>query len=334
MSDPLAVTWSLATILCALRSREQWPWAIGAGVALGISVLVRPANLILAPVVLIALRRDWRAWVGCGLGGLPIAAALLFYNAQAYGNAITTGYGFVGDAFAWANVPHNLAHFALWLPLLVGVPVGLTALALPWLRERSGATGSLAPWLLGTWVILFVAFYSTYWFAGETWWYTRFLLPAFPALIVAGLLALQHVARRGGRARGIVLALLVVGFVSQHVLQRELLNFSIRDGERRYYRVCAWLNENLPPGAIVASCQLSGAQYYYTAFPLLRWDQLPRDEMEKIVPGLLTAKRPLYAVMFKHEEESALREHLPGKWTKLHEIENDAGIWRFEETPH
>ena len=79
------------------------------------------------------------------------------------------------------------------------------------------------------------------------------------------------------------------------------------------------------------ACQLSGAQYYYTPFPLLRWDQLPRDEMEKIIPGLIAAHRPLYAVMFKHEEPSAWREHLPGKWTKLHDIENDVGIWRFDE---
>jgi hypothetical protein len=198
-------------------------------------------------------------------------------------------------------------------------------------RARIASMESIASWLLGVWFLTFVAFYSSYWFAGETWWYVRFLLPAFPALILAGTLVLQHVASRSGRMRAVAISLVVVGFVSQHLLTRTLINFSIRDGERRYYRACLWLNEHLPANAIVMSCQLSGAQYYYTKFPLLRWDQLPRDEMEKILPGLAAANRPLYAALFKYEEESAMKEHLPGKWTKLDEIEGDVGIWRLTD---
>lgn len=336
MSDPVAVTWTLAAILGALRSRERWTWSLAAGAALGIAVLVRPANLILAPAIAIALGRNARAWLGCAAGGVPFAAALLGYNARAYGSAFTTGYGFVGDAFAWANVPHNLAHFALWLPALIGAPLAVAALALPWLRVAGPdtATHRLASWLLGGWAITFVGFYASYWFAGETWWYVRFLLPAFPAIIFAGLLVLQQLAARGGRARSLAIGLLAVGLISQPLLQRELLNYSIREGERRYFRACAWLNEHLPAGAIVASCQLSGAQYYYTAFPLLRWDQVPRDEMEKILPGLRAAQRPLYAALFKHEEESAMKEHLAGHWTKLHEIENDVSIWQLNVATH
>jgi 4-amino-4-deoxy-L-arabinose transferase-like glycosyltransferase len=332
MSDPVAVTWTLAAIYCAWRSRERWWWALLAGAAIGVDVLVRPANLVVAVPVLIAFGLNWRAWLVCGLGGVPFAAAMLLYNMRAYGGALTTGYGFVGDAFELKIVPHNFAHFALWVPLLVGAPIGLAALTLPWTRVREATADKRVPWLLGAWFASFAAFYLAYWFAGETWWYVRFLLPAFPAVILAGLLVLQRLAIRGRRARGVALALVVVGFVSQRVLAHELLTFSVRDGERRYYRVCQWLNENLPANAIVASCQLSGAQYYYTPFPLLRWDQLPGDEMERIIPGLRAANRPLYAVVFKFEEERAMKEHLPGRWTKLHEIEDDVAVWRFEPT--
>jgi hypothetical protein len=53
--------------------------------------------------------------------------------------------------------------------------------------------------------------------------------------------------------------------------------------------------------------------------------------MAKILPKLVKAKRPLYAVLFSHEEKSALEEHLPGKWMKMLEIESDVGVWRWVE---
>jgi 4-amino-4-deoxy-L-arabinose transferase-like glycosyltransferase len=240
MSDPVAVTWTLATILCAWKSREGWGWSVLAGAALGMAVLVRPANAILAPVVLIALGLDWRTWLGCGVGGLPFAMVQLGYNVRAYGEALTTGYGFVGDAFEWANVPHNLAHFALWLPLLASVPIGLAALALPWLRKRGASIEARTPWLLGTWVLCFVAFYASYYFAGETWWYVRFLLPAFPALIMAGLIVVQHVAKAGGRMRAIVVAVVVAGFMGEHVLASGGIFEPVRGSMRICRRMRSW----------------------------------------------------------------------------------------------
>ena len=329
MSDPLATTWSLAAVLCAWRSQERWTWSVAAGAALGVAVLVRPANLILGVPLLIALRADWRAWAGGIAGGIPFAAALLVYNARSYGEAFTTGYGFVGDAFAWENIPHNIAHFTLWVPLLSGVALAVAGLALLAPRKFAAGVGGRARALLIAWFATFAAFYASYWFASETWWYVRFLLPAFPAVILAGLLVLQRAAERSRRARAIVIALVLGSLVTQRVLAAELINWSVRDGERRYYRVCQWLNEHLPATAIVASCQLSGAQYYYTPFALLRWDQLPRDEMEKVIAGVRAAGRPVYAVVFKFEEPRAWTEHLPGKWTELHEIENDVGIWQW-----
>lgn len=326
MSDPLAVTWALAAVGCAWLARERASWGFATGVALGAAVLVRPANAILALPILIAIGLNVRAWLACGIGGAPFAVLLFAYNSRAYGNAFTTGYGFVGDAFAWANVLPNLAHFALWIPLLVGAPLALVALGL-------GSKKTAAPrvcWLLAAWIAAFVAFYASYWFAGETWWYLRFLLPAFPAVIIAGLLVLQHIAAQSRRTHALALTLLFAGFISQFVLTRQLIPTSIRDGERRYYRACAWLNENLPRNAIVASCQLSGAQFYYTAFPLLRWDQLPRDEMTKVAAGLTAAKVPLYAALFDFEEARALREHLPGRWTKLQVVDGVA-VWQFTE---
>lgn len=329
MSDALAVTWTLAALLGAWRSRQAWPWGVVAGGALGMAVLVRPTNVVLALPLAIALGGNVRAWLACGVGGLPFAAALFYYNAYAYGHPLTTGYGPIGPGFEMRVVPHNLAHFSLWLPLLAGAPLALAALALPWIGKRTSAIPSRAIWLLAFWVLCFVAFYASYWCAGETWWYLRFLLPALPAVIIGGLLALQQLATRAGTWRWGALVLVLIGLGSQQVLSTQLLNYSVRDGERRYYRACLWLNENLPANAIVATCQLSGAQFYYTRFPLVRWDQVSVEDMEKIVQGLAAAQRPFYAALFDFEEERAMKSVFsPARWTKLHVVDGVA-IWRL-----
>ena len=58
---------------------------------------------------------------------------------------------------------------------------GVAALATPWVpvaRRRELA-------VLGLWAALLIGFYAFYFHSGESWWYLRFILPAFPALLLA-----------------------------------------------------------------------------------------------------------------------------------------------------
>ncbi len=84
----------------------------------------------------------------------------------------------MGHAFASRWIIGNLAHFALWMPLLVSVPVALAGAALPWLARKR--VPLLTTLILGTWFGGFVILYAPYFCAGENWGYVRFFFRLFP----------------------------------------------------------------------------------------------------------------------------------------------------------
>jgi hypothetical protein len=83
-----------------------------------------------------------------------------------------------------ALVPGTLEFYVRWLPLLLS-PIVLFApsiLALLWQRMPRITC------VLASWALAYLAFFSAYRWTHEQWWFLRFLLPAAPALIVAGLI--------------------------------------------------------------------------------------------------------------------------------------------------
>ena len=314
MSDLAALAWSLTTLFCALRARDNWQWALGAGASLGIAVLVRPTSLLLVLPVAIAVGWRPRSWLALGFGGVPAAAFLFFYNWRVYGAPLTTGYGDVRGSFSVDYAFHNFAHFARWIPALLS-PLVLLALVTPFIavgRRR----GSLA---LGAWLVGLIGFYGFYFHSGEAWWYLRFILPAFPALILLALLVLERAGealawrRRVIAVMGAALALALV-LPWKQVPPSEVLN--IEPGERSYPDSARWAQQNLPPNAAVFCMQVSGAFFYNTDFLLVRWDQSPPAEMAQLLPALAHAQRPIYAALFAFETTEALGR-IGGPWTKL-----------------
>lgn len=93
MSDVAAVFWCLAAVYAAWRGRCSGRWALVAGAALAVAVLVRPTNLPLGLPVVIALGLRWRAWLQAAAGGLPAAVFLIWYNSAIYEAAVAIGYG-------------------------------------------------------------------------------------------------------------------------------------------------------------------------------------------------------------------------------------------------
>jgi hypothetical protein len=320
LSDSLALTWAVAALLCAFKSRARWPWALAAGATFAVAVIVRPTNLLLALPLLLALGFSWRAWFACGLGGLPGVAWLAFYNFRAYGHALTTGYGYIGDAFAAKFLVGNLAHFALWVPLLVSLPVALAALALPWTKSPSLPPATLP--VLGAWLGVFVAFYATYLCAGETWWYLRFLLPGFPAVILAGLLVVR--ARRPSPP-WLLIAFCLAG---QLFISRSLHITDVRNEERRYVLATRWLAAHVPTGSVVIVSQLSGAVQFYNEFVLVRTELLPADRLTTLHAAATAAGRQVYVALFLNETQEAFTRYLGGTWAPLGG-NDDVKVWHL-----
>lgn len=329
MSDLLALLWSLTALYAALRSREDWRWSLLAGLAAALAVLVRPTNALLVLPLALALGTDYRRYLGLGLGGLPGAMFFLYYNWRAYGSPFTTGYGDVYTAFRTGYAPHNLAHFARWIPTLLS-PLVVAALAAPWVPEARRR--ELA--VLGLWTALLISFYAFYYHSGEFWWYLRFILPAFPALLLAALVVGQSLWSRLTSplwSRAALAAVLVLSAAWQVRFNRSLEVLAIPESEATYLRAADWAKQHLPPEAALCCMQVSGAFYYYTEFLLIRWDQILADRRTELFTTLQLEERPVYAVLYEYERAEALAR-LGGHWRQIATV-GQATFWQLEPSP-
>ncbi|MGH7482150.1 MAG: hypothetical protein ACRELV_08335, partial [Longimicrobiales bacterium] len=279
MSDAVATAWTLATMLLALRSRASPAraagWAAACGTVFGFSVLLRPTQILLLPAVILTLGLRLRALVSFAAGGVPFAFAQMAIASRFWGSPFRTGYGSIEPLLALANVPERLRNYATWLAQLASplvFPAGFAALAA---REVPRHT-RLA---LALWFVPFFAFYCFY-RPADAWWYTRFLLPAFPAVILLALFGLRSLLAKVPAGARAPLAFLLVAAV----LATEIRQIAVYDAHEmaradvEYPRSIAAAAAVVPRGVVVAGMQLSGAYYYYRGETMVRYDFLSEDE--------------------------------------------------------
>lgn len=325
MSDLSAVLWSLAVLYWALLARENWKYGILCGAALGISVLVRPTNALLAVPVLVALGLRPRLWFVTAIAGLPFAVFFGYYNWRVYGSPWTIGYSGVSNVLGATFVPHNLAHFAHWIPTLLS-PLAVLAIAAPFtaLGRQQGM------FILASWAVALIGFYVFYFHSGEHWWYLRFILPAFPVFIAGALTVLESIFRAGSSRRlitGIALGILLIfglGWERHQIAPSDVTN--LKGNESSYRDAAQWANENLPSNSVVFCMQVSGAFFYYTNFVLFRWEQIDADKYPSALAAIAAEKRPIYAVLYPFEIPEAL-DKIGGHWTKLSTV-GQASVWQ------
>ena len=300
MSDVFALLWTLAAIVCALSGRRGL--AIAAGAAFAISVCIRPSNLLAAIPLAFAMR--WRpSRLALAIAGaIPFAIALMAWNDTLFGNPIRTGYGEMSYMVSWAYPRERLPHYSYWLaaqlsPLVFpgGLLVGFDRRVEGWRRA-----------VLIAWFLPFFVFYSFYG-AYETWWYTRFLLPAIPPLIIGFLLLIRKPR---------VLAVLVAAILALAIWQDRRLNpLSVGEEESIYPEIVHRFN--FPKDAIVLNGQFSGAFLYYTGRETVRWDQLDNDRFQLMRAYVANANLRWYAVLTPYEWEQV--QKFNASWKKLDE---------------
>ncbi len=325
LSDVPATAWATAAVLAALAARERAGWAWAAGACVGVAFLVRPNNFLVGLPVALALGASPRRLLAAAAGALPSLAAWMAINHAAYGSALESGYGAIGAEFHAALVPSTLAFCAVWMPMLLGPVI----LAGPFLvLARRGRTR--VTWVLLAWSAAFIAFFLPYRWTHEAWWFLRFLLPAAPALIVAGLIAAHEwVEGVGDRLRGVshrvLPALLALATVGVEASQGGPLGeaWTIGHGERKYGRVAEWLRAHAPAEAALVAVQASGALFYYLDNTVVRWDQITPGNAARVEAAV--AGRPLFAALFPFERPAL--ETLPGKWVRVGNVE-DVTLWR------
>jgi len=196
------------------------PDAIGAGLALGLAVLVRPTSLLLVAPILVAAA--WRAAPRAGrrrelgrsawlLGAWLLGPLLLAgWNQAVFGSPARTGYEMTGEQsrFTAAHLARHLPAALynaneVWLPFLAPLlVVGLLAAG----RARDRAMR--AAWILPV-ALLYCAYY---WFVPTVSWYRFWMVLLPPAIGAALLIAGELRARR--RTRAVAGVLLVAGAIA------------------------------------------------------------------------------------------------------------------------
>jgi hypothetical protein len=188
---------------------------------------------------------------------------------------------------------------------------------------------------LAAWAFVFPVFYLFYSNTPNDWWGLRFVMPAFPPIVVASLVVAQSLGTRFRlRFRTWWLAPAAFAVIVHGALWgRHLHAFTVGRGERVYPETAAWLREHAPANSVVAAKQTSGALFYYTKFPIVRWDAISPDDFNRITTTCAATGHTAYATLFPFERDSAQWAEIcrrpTGRWTQVGSVHH-VSIWRLE----
>ncbi|HUO85683.1 MAG TPA: hypothetical protein VM534_11270, partial [Thermoanaerobaculia bacterium] len=315
--------WSCAAILFALKAHGRHSWAVAAGAAFGVSVLVRPSNVLLVPGLLIALPWTMRSLGMFVAGGAPFGAIFMAYNRIAFGNPLSTGYAsdLAGADLELTYFRTRFLHYGFWLNRLLTPLIPLGWIASMWDHHLSARRRMV----LLVWFLPFFLFYCNYRHY-DTWWYTRFLLPATPALIIGAMFSARDLAglsMRLGREmnrRALVRTLIAIIMVLFIVwVEVRFLGDKVagaRHGERVYAVSALAAPARVPEPAYVFSMQTSGALHYYGSATPVRWDVANDQQLEALETAFASRGIGWYAILFPFEVEDFLRK-MPGQWQQI-----------------
>ncbi len=325
-SDVAAAAWW--TIALAAAIAESAPGALVSGLAASFAVLTRP-NLVLLNLVIagfLAVRR-WparqrsRPVVRVALfaaGAAPGCIAVAILNARLYGSPLSSGYESLDALFRWSNAPANLDRYPRWL-VQTQTPFVALGLVAPWLvrsdrddAHRTPGADVRALWLLLVWVLAVCGAYLFYRpFGRDEWTYLRFLLPAYPALLVLLVVALfaatQRVVQGPKRAAAIAIALCTAlgGWQLRESSRRGA--FTTRAIERRYVDVAHYVDTTLPSNVVCIARLHAGSLRYYANRLTLYYDRLQPAWLDTAVREL-SARGYHPVIVIERDEEPGFRE--------------------------
>jgi len=257
--------------------------------ALGFSLAVRPTNALYCMVFLPVLLKD-RHWFkfGCWLA-CPVSLYGI-YNWHVYGSPWKFGYDNISERLSASIIPHHLVYYTT--EILVQFTPVFVLLALFALYqyvvnafknntleklseggEKIGSTRGLGEvWFFTAWFLIFFVFYCCWRPGGEIWWWTRFLLPAFPAMFFLAALGLKTIlAALQTKGKKAVSAALTGFVLLSVIIFAYYIHYGFNhkdvweiDRGKDYYTICKKIEETVPANSIVGSCEFSGCITLYS----------------------------------------------------------------------
>ena len=345
MSDvPVTAWWAVALALTLVESR---PAALASGGAVGAAILTRPnlAPLALIPGALLLWRplsertlrrRDIQRGLLFAGGVIPACLAVAAINSRLYGSPLATGYGPLADLFSWRHLLPNLQRYPRWLLETQTAAVVLAPLAL-FIKINPDREGRP---IVTAWCWFIAAIFACYFLYApfETWFWLRFMLPAFPPLFVltsAVLVALLARLARGRRvlATAAIMAALVwhgIAFGLDHAV------FDFREGERKHVAIGEYVARALPDSGIYLSMQYSGSIRYYSGRLTVRYDLIPPNWLDSVIVDLRRLGYHPYIVL-ELSEEPQFRARFEGRsalaaldWPPVARMDHSSGVKIFD----
>ena len=319
MSDvPVAALWLGAWLAASATFRSA---AVMAGAFAGAAVLTRPN---LAPLALVIgviavgspatfdVRRATRALAGFMPPFAAAVAALIVIQWQRYGDPLRSGYGSVGELFALAYVGPNLGSYAARLTAIYTPVIWL------WLAAGVVIRRTLSRGLL----VSGVAFIAVVWLAYvpylpfEPWFFTRFLLPAIPFMLVLAMMVVLATVRRlpVWSRPAVSAAFLAVMIVSLSAESQRRGVFESAAVERKYPDAGHFVRDHLEGNSYVLARQHSGSVRLYSGRPTIRWDVIGGDQLDLVVRTVRAMGSPVYVVM-DDDEVTEFARHFEGQRT-------------------
>lgn len=320
MSDVPAMTWWTAAAVLLMRRTASA--ALFAGLATAAAVVTRPNLVPLAAVLgLYAALTSPRSLIAFGAGAAPGAIAVATLNVMQFGSWSSTGYGSTAALFSIGNIWPNLTRYPVWL-LTTHTPFLALAAAAPWLAvpragspTRSPTSRSIVRSDVALALAMVAAVFACYlaYVVFDAWWYSRFLLPALPFLIVLSLMVLAELLRRAcGRPALAVTVVLSLGLSLWWLRTAgELQAFNLQALERHFIDAGNFVANRLPQNAVVLTVKNSGSVRFYSGRPTLTWDSLDPEALDDAVDRLRQAGYSPY-LLLEAEEEQPFKDRFRG----------------------
>ena len=303
MSDvPTAALWTAALAMAvgpAGDSRRSVACGVSAGLLTGAAIMMRPNLLPLAVIpALLALPSRPAAMSVIG-GAAPGVAAVALLQAAMHGSPFRSGYGDLGQLFSAANLSTNLANYPAWLASAHSPVLGLGLLA-PFVAGRPRAAWALTAFAAGV-----LALYLPY-VPFTDWWYSRFMLPALPVLIVLTVIVLERAACLLPSRAGLATLAVIIAALGGFWLHRgdALSVFRLRDLEQKYVELGRLASDRLPRNAIVLAAQPAGSVRYYARLPTLSWDAIDPAWLDRVLAECRTRGLTPYLAIESWEMEA------------------------------
>jgi hypothetical protein len=317
MSDvPVTAWWALSLALALGDSR--WA-ALGSGLAAAAAIATRPNLVPLAAVP--GLVFVWRSWNASahrriaaeralvfGLGVLPGPLLIGVLNHRLYGAWYRSAYGTAERFFDMQYVRGNLAAYVADL-VEYQTPLIVLALAAPLLvaSRIAGPRGRPARWPLVACLAFIGGVAASY--LGLYAYGLRYLLPAFPPLLVLTSATMIAGLDRWASRAATLAATVAVGLVAWHGVTVTYQDgvFETREDEEKTLTIGQFISDRLPANAALLSMQLSGSARHYGHRLTIRYDWIDRARLDHALGRLREIGYKPY-ILLEEWEEPMFRE--------------------------